>query len=155
MNKLGLGLAAAALIATAGVASARGPMGGGMGGHAGAAHIGGMAHMGGMMGAGGVGRIGGVGHIGRIGGVGGALASGAFPGHFHRGYWRGGRWWPGYAAGLGLGYWAYPYAYGDTTTAIGDYCVTPVKDCLLYHPSVDGVPCSCRVPGGHVFGTVG
>ncbi len=37
---------------------------------------------------------------------------------------------------------------------IGNHCQTAATTCLLYHSSIQGGPCSCKVPGGHSHGTV-
>jgi hypothetical protein len=37
---------------------------------------------------------------------------------------------------------------------IGNHCQTPATTCLLYHSSIQGGPCSCKVPGGRSHGTI-
>lgn len=37
---------------------------------------------------------------------------------------------------------------------VGNHCETPAKTCLLYHSSIQGGPCSCKVPGGRSQGTI-
>ncbi len=84
-----------------------------------------------------------------------------------------------YSSAYGYGY---PYGYGlgaaaaapvaaaatvaEATTAplvtgrsvatlqMGNYCMTPVKTCLLYQDSWVGNGCSCRVPSGRARGSV-
>lgn len=41
-----------------------------------------------------------------------------------------------------------------TTGQMGDYCTTPVKTCELYHTSMVGGGCSCKVEGGRSRGSV-
>lgn len=38
---------------------------------------------------------------------------------------------------------------------VGNHCETPATACLLDHSSIQGHPCSCKVPGGRSRGTVG
>jgi hypothetical protein len=40
------------------------------------------------------------------------------------------------------------------TGQIGNSCTTPQKTCTLKNPSYVGIGCACRVPGGHVRGSV-
>jgi hypothetical protein len=37
---------------------------------------------------------------------------------------------------------------------VGNHCQTPATTCLLYHSSIQGGPCSCKVPGGRSRGTI-
>lgn len=53
-------------------------------------------------------------------------------------------------------YYNDPYSTYQTpvASAVGGYCVTPVRTCALTSSAPVGIGCSCRIPGGRARGTV-
>lgn len=53
-------------------------------------------------------------------------------------------------------YYNYPYPTYQTpvASALGGYCMTPVRTCALTNSAPIGTGCSCSVPGGRARGTV-
>lgn len=47
-----------------------------------------------------------------------------------------------------------PLMTGRSVAVSGNYCLTPVKTCLLYEPGWVATGCSCKVPGGYARGLV-
>jgi hypothetical protein len=48
----------------------------------------------------------------------------------------------------------YPVYQTPATSAVGGYCATAVRKCVLTSSAPVGTGCSCRVQGGRARGTV-
>ena len=85
-------------------------------------------------------------------GVAAGVGLGLLGGSYYYGGYDGGYYEPGYYDYPGY-YRPAPYYYqrAPARYAIGRYCATPQKTCLLYHPSEMGLHCSCKAPGGGYF----
>lgn len=88
-------------------------------------------------------------------GVGGGHVGGHGGGHFGgmHGYGYRYRYAPYWGWGYPYDWWPYYYPY-EEQPAVGQYCVTPQRSCVLSSPTYVGTSCACENRQGRAYGHV-